>query len=74
MTTFLSGATGDGADVIEGGAGSDTLAFNGSGAARQTWRDRRRSARANHPRLGGVTLDVNDVELANIAPGAGSTS
>jgi Ca2+-binding RTX toxin-like protein len=29
-TTCSSGTTGDGSDVVEGGAGSDTLQFNGA--------------------------------------------
>jgi hemolysin type calcium-binding protein len=63
---------GDGNDVIGGGAGTDNVAFNGSDAGENI----ALAAVGGHIQLtrdvDAVTLDLDDVEAANVAPAGGA--
>ncbi len=53
---------GDGSDIVEGGAGIDTMLFNGSNGPK-SWRRPRTAGRLRFTRnLGTILMDVNDVE------------
>src|SRR5262249_32441785 len=57
---------GDGSDVVEGGAGFDTLAFNGSNAAEEI------AISANGERtiltrnVGAIPMDLNDIQRIDV--------
>jgi Ca2+-binding RTX toxin-like protein len=63
---------GDGSDVVDGGVGHDVMAFNGSAAAEQF----RVSANGSHARftrdVGGITMDLNAIEQADVASVGGN--
>ena len=64
---------GDGNDVIGGGPGNDNVAFNGSEANEQIAVAAGPGGHALVTRdVDSVTLDLDDVEALNVAPGAGS--
>jgi Ca2+-binding RTX toxin-like protein len=64
---------GDGNDVIGGGLGNDNVAFNGSEANEQIAVGAGPAGHALITRdVDAVTLDLDDVEALNVAPGAGS--
>jgi len=63
---------GDGSDVVEGQAGTDTLRFNGS-AANETFDVSANGGRVLLQRnVGAIVMDLNDVEHITINTGAGT--
>jgi hypothetical protein len=64
---------GDGNDVFRGGLGTDNVAFSGSEANEQIAVAAAPAGHALVTRdIDAVTLDLDDVEAASVAPGAGS--